>query len=332
MAFADKLIQLRKKAGWSQEELAEQINVTRQSVSKWESKQSVPDLEKIVRISELFCVSTDYLLKDDIDECKSNDNFADDKASVTVSATRHVSMEEAKAFLSSKYETSKIIAFATFLCIISPICLIMLGVLSEIPEYKLTDTFACGVGMIVLLTLVAIAVAMYISSGRKSSAYGYLENEIFETDIEVKQMVEECKAIYGKTYTRNNVIGACCCITAVIPLFVGIIMDESDMLLVVAMLSLMFVIAGIGVSFFIRSGIIWASYQKLLQEDDYTKAKKLSKPHASSVASIYWLAITAIFLCYSLSSNDWNRSWLIWAVAGFIFPAVIEVRNLLNKK
>ena len=68
MIFADKLIQLRKKSGWSQEELAEQMNVTRQSVSKWEGAQSIPDLEKIVRLSELFGVSTDYLLKDEMEE------------------------------------------------------------------------------------------------------------------------------------------------------------------------------------------------------------------------------------------------------------------------
>ena len=59
MIFADKLILLRKKAGWSQEELADQMNVTRQSVSKWEGAQSVPDLEKMIRLSKLFGVSTD---------------------------------------------------------------------------------------------------------------------------------------------------------------------------------------------------------------------------------------------------------------------------------
>ena len=51
MIFADKLIQLRKKSGWSQEELAEQLGVTRQSVSKWEGAQAVPDLEKLLRLS-----------------------------------------------------------------------------------------------------------------------------------------------------------------------------------------------------------------------------------------------------------------------------------------
>ena len=101
MIFADKLIQLRKKAGWSQEELAEQMNVTRQSVSKWEGAQSVPDLEKMLRLSELFSVSTDYLLKDGIEG--EGGSIPPDE----VSALRRVSLEEANAFLSVKAQTSK---------------------------------------------------------------------------------------------------------------------------------------------------------------------------------------------------------------------------------
>lgn len=68
MIFADKLIKLRRQKGWSQEELAEQMSVTRQSVSKWESMQSLPDLDRILQLSKLFGVSTDYLLKDEIED------------------------------------------------------------------------------------------------------------------------------------------------------------------------------------------------------------------------------------------------------------------------
>ena len=57
MIFADKLVRLRKKSGMSQEELAERMNVSRQSVSKWESAQSVPDLEKILLIGFLNLIS-----------------------------------------------------------------------------------------------------------------------------------------------------------------------------------------------------------------------------------------------------------------------------------
>lgn len=68
MTFSDKLIALRKKAGWSQEELAERLNVSRQSVSKWESAQSMPDIDKILQLSSLFSVTTDCLLKDTQDD------------------------------------------------------------------------------------------------------------------------------------------------------------------------------------------------------------------------------------------------------------------------
>ena len=68
MILADKIIQLRKRAGWSQEELAAQLGVTRQSISKWEGAQSIPDMDKLLKLSRLFDVSTDYLLKDELEE------------------------------------------------------------------------------------------------------------------------------------------------------------------------------------------------------------------------------------------------------------------------
>ena len=66
MILADKIIELRKRNGWSQEELADRLDVSRQSVSKWEGALSVPDMNKILKLSEIFGVSTDILLKDEL--------------------------------------------------------------------------------------------------------------------------------------------------------------------------------------------------------------------------------------------------------------------------
>ena len=63
MNIADRIQYLRKQNGYSQEELADKVGVSRQAVSKWESEQSTPDLEKIIVMSELFEVTTDYILK-----------------------------------------------------------------------------------------------------------------------------------------------------------------------------------------------------------------------------------------------------------------------------
>ena len=73
MILADKIIEERKKNGWSQEELASKLGISRQAVSKWESSGSIPDLQRILQMSELFGVTTDYLLKDEIEEERLNE-------------------------------------------------------------------------------------------------------------------------------------------------------------------------------------------------------------------------------------------------------------------
>ena len=91
MILADKIIENRKKNGWSQEELANKLGVSRQSVSKWESAQAVPDLKKILQLSEVFGVSTDYLLKDEVEELPAQEPvIVDNGLEETI---RNVSME-----------------------------------------------------------------------------------------------------------------------------------------------------------------------------------------------------------------------------------------------
>ena len=65
MMLNEKIHQLRKRRGLSQEALASKLTVSRQSISKWELGESVPDTENIVQLSKIFCVSTDYLLNDE---------------------------------------------------------------------------------------------------------------------------------------------------------------------------------------------------------------------------------------------------------------------------
>ena len=93
MILADKIIDLRKKNGWSQEELAEKLDVSRQSISKWESAQSVPDMARIVKLSQLLGVTTDYLLKDELEAVEPVE------APALGGSARPVTMEDANGFL-----------------------------------------------------------------------------------------------------------------------------------------------------------------------------------------------------------------------------------------
>lgn len=326
MIFADKLIKLRKKNGWSQEELAEQMNVTRQSVSKWEGAQSVPDIEKMIKLSNLFEVSIDYLLKDEIEEEEQIEVLEN------TSPIRRVSMEEASKFLDIKKKTSKSIAYATFLCILSPIALLILGAISESSQYSLKENVAGGVGVIILLGIVTIATVIFISSGNKTAEFEYIEKDVFETEYGVDGMVKKRKEEYKDIYNRNNIIGVCICITSVIPLFVGAIINEENDLFLTSMLCITLIIVGIGVVFLISSGIIWESFEKLLQERDYTKEKKKNGSLMEPISTIYWLITTAIYLGYSFYTNNWGYSWIIWVVASILYPIINIIGGFLAKE
>lgn len=334
MILADKIITLRKKNGWSQEELAEKLNVTRQSVSKWEGAQSVPDLNKILLMSRIFEVSTDYLLKDELEEPDGTQNIECLETGVFEESApaRRVSMEEARAFLDIKEKLAGKIAFAVSLCIVSPVCLIFLGAAQETGRISISENMAAGAGLLILLLVIAIAVAVFISCGIRMGQYDYLDKDRIETDYGVIGMVKDQKSEYQGTYTRYHIIGTCCCILAATPLFTMLMFTEEDFMMAMAVCVLLFIVA-IGVYFFVVAGVRWESMQKLLQEGDYTIDNKKNESAFEPVSKAYWLVATAIYLGYSFYTNAWEISWIVWPVAGVLFAAVkvIYVASVRNK-
>lgn len=324
MILADKIMTQRKKNGWSQEELAEKMKVSRQSVSKWEGAQSVPDLEKILRLSRLFGVSTDYLLKDEVEE--EGDSGIIDRLEPTLK----VSMEAANEYLHIKAYTAKRIAFAVYLCILSPICLILLGAASEVSDFKISENFAGGVGLSIMFLMVILAVSLFIFSGSKTEPYKYFENEIFEVEYGVEGMVKERQKQYHATYTTYNIVGTGLCIFSIIPILVSASVLTNDFIICIAICAGL-AIAGIGVMLFIIGGINWESTQKILQEGDYSRSLKKKEPVLGAVSTVYWLVVVAGYLGYSFVTNDWRNSWIVWPVAGVLYVAVAVIASIIIK-
>lgn len=329
MIFADKLIQLRKKSGWSQEELAQQMGVSRQSISKWEGAQSIPDLEKIIRLAKLFSVSTDYLLLDELGEPEVGGTALPGEESPSL---RRVSMEQANAFLKIKEETACYIAWGVFMCILSPIVLLLLAGLSEVPGSGISGGLAAAIGLTVLLVIVAAAVAIFVYSGGRTSPFEFLDSEPFETEYGVSSMVKERREQYREMYMRNNIIGVCLCILAAIPLFSSAALNVENLLLPVGLLCATLVIAGLGVRLLVRGGTVWGGFERLLEEGEYTREEKKKQPLISKISQVYWALALAGYLAYSFITNDWNRSWIVWPVAAVLFPAVTALVMLFAKK
>ena len=294
MILADKIMTLRKKAGWSQEELAQQLNVTRQSVSKWEGAQSVPDLDKIVQMSRIFGVSTDYLLKDELEEQEPAPSLAEQPP------RRRVSMEEASRYLELCRAAAPKLALATFLCVISPIALILLGGLSEYSA-RISENAAAGIGLSVLIVLVAAAVGIFLSSSAQVREFAFLETEPFETEYGVSGMVRQRRQDFQPTANRLNLIGTLLCIVSVLPLFLSLCLSGSDLMYVGAVCLLLGFVALACIAF-VYAGTQTGAMEKLLEEGDYSRQRKSKSRLVGTVSVCYWLVVTAIFMLAPLAT------------------------------
>lgn len=328
MILADKIVSLRKKAGWSQEDLAEKLGVTRQSVSKWEGAQSVPDMDKIVMMSRLFGVSTDFLLKDELEEETPCAAAQDDDTPL-----RRVSLTQASAYLALRKAAAPKIAIATALCITSPVTLILLAGMSEVQRFPISGNAAAGIGLCVMLVLLAVAVSIFLRTDADVRDYRFLEEEPFETEYGVEGMVRQRQQEYKDTHTRLVTVGVVLCVLAAVPLFAAMCINGSDLLYIAAVCALLVLVA-IGCLALVTAGVYQGAMEQLLEEGDYTRPQKKHHKLMGTVTMIYWLTTTAVFLLYTYGPHGNGQprySWIIWAVAGVLYAAVMGIVRIISR-
>lgn len=331
MILADKIILLRKKKGWSQEQLAEKLDISRQSVSKWESGASVPELSKVLKMSEIFGVSTDYLLKEEIeDETQGVQPVTEGEAAET-EKKRSVSVEEANAYMDLAKKVSTKIATGVILCILSPVCLILLAGLSEQPHFFLSQNAACFIGIVILLLFVVLGVAILISAGMRLNKYEYLEKEKISLQYGISGIVKKRKEEFEAKYTRSIVTGVCCCILSVAPLMVAGALESADIVYIYCVCILILLVA-CGVWQFVHTGVIHGSFEKLLQEGEYTEENKEFNQKTQFLPGAYWCIVTAIYLAVSLPTHAWEFTWMIWAIAGVLYAAILGILRMFAGK
>lgn len=341
MILADKIIELRKKNGWSQEDLAERLEVSRQSISKWESAQSVPDMNRIIKMSEVFGVSTDFLLKDELemkDDSESNEIIDLSKYEDTDKCElRRVTMEEAASFLEAKEQSSRLISIGVMLCILSPIILIILSAMAEFRKVSISPTMAEGGGLIVLFLLVGTAVGLFIMSYFKMHPFEYMETELIDTEYGVSGMAKAKKERFSGAYIKMMVTGIVMCVVSVLPIFITMLLvgDEKiggNELYYIYATGVLLLLVALGVFLIVRASIIQGSYQMLLEEGDYTRKNKIENKKNDKITTGFWMLVTAGYLAISFATNAWNSSWMIWPVAGVLYGVVILIAGTLRDK
>lgn len=267
-------------------------------------------------------MSTDYLLKDEIEAGKeiSEKSISDE----TEPPLRRVSMEEANNFINANGKRAVLTAIGIALCILCVTPMILLE--------EFLGSGIDAVGIVIMFMMIAGAVGLFIFSGSLISPYKYLENEAIDTEYGVSGMAKEKKEKHRPSHIRDIVIGVMLFILCVIPIIVIETVTDSDSAEVIGIAS-MFVMVAAGVYLIVRSSIINGGYLKLLEEDDYSREKKLNKSISGSVAmAVYWPIVTAVFIGYSFLTNNWDKSWIIWPVAGLLAVPVVMIEKMLKKK
>ncbi len=176
MNLGEKLYELRKEKNLSQEEVADKLNVTRQTVSKWETNQSTPDFDKIVPLCELFEISTEELLTGKKQEEKEQ------KAEKEIIEEKTLTKEEVRK------KSAEVVSSAVFLYILAVVVIMI-----AIPVLKMNPIIASAI----FLIIVGFATAKIIKH--------YMSVPKFEKTKEEKRENEIVKQI-------NSIIGTICVI------------------------------------------------------------------------------------------------------------------------
>lgn len=337
MELSEKIMTLRRRNGWSQEELAERLDVSRQSVSKWEMGQSTPELDKIVQMSDLFGVSSDALIRDELDlqgaatqtppkdERESGSEKGDPSETETGNS---LSESDARTLIANARRKSIFTAIGAALCILSPALLIMEQIVA---------------GMIVLFSLIAIAVACFVTADHlwKNTPYSvYTKGD--RLSAEAAAYIRENAPAANRRSLVLTIIGVILFILSPIYLVTVSISPSgtrTDFMVETGVAVLLGVVA-VGVFLVIlrsTESTIWERFHAILEnripndirsgeEPQDARERESERDRGNNpdhpFGRVFWCAVTALYLALSFITGRWGMTWIIWPIAGILFAAI----------
>jgi len=324
MILAEKIVRLRKQIGWSQEELAEKMNVSRQSVSKWEATNSIPDLNKIIMLAELFEVSTDYLLKDDVEISETSGGSSE-------ANTVQISLEQALEYVKNKKEMALLNAKGAFLLVCSAIPLFALLALSKTNQLNLTSDVATMIGVVIILVMLSISISFFVRANHYKSDLAFIENEEFELAYGVHSVIKDKCQKFRTTYNLKLSVGISMFIFSGVPLMFTIMLSGGSDIILMMIIVMIFMIAT-GIYILSPVSVKYDAYNCILKEGRFEASMSKRTKRAIKLAAFYWPLLTAIYLAWSLWTMNWSVTWIVWPVGAILFAALVGLMELLDKE
>lgn len=316
MILADKILKLRKESGMSQEELAEKLNVSRQSVSKWESASAYPELDKILQLANVFGVTTDYLLKDDTLQTQSSD--AAGKPVV------RVSLQEANSYLENRKICGRQSALAAALFLLCPTPVLAMTGLAQGKMISLSEDLASGIGVILLLAIVVVACVVSSIASAGTKHFDYLKEKDFELEYGVEGALRERLTACERRTLAARAVSIALLILSVAPVILAGVLDAPD-IVEIFLVGLLLILVAAAVFLNIASRAVPKGCSFLLAEGDYAPRRRQNRNRARTFQRVFWPIVVAVYLVWSFVGRDWGITWLVWPVAALVAAGVSAV-------
>ena len=281
--FKRNLQTLRKRASLSQEELAEKINVSRQSVSKWESGDAYPEMKMLLTLCDLFHVSLDELIHGNIEVDESTP-------------------------IRQKYE--KLVRRRATMVPIG-ICLILIGVtimLALRGVFNLDDTSFEPLTIVPLLVFIAIAVVLFVIVGNEEDDFKRRHHSL--PDIYTADEVEVASS--RQHYLIAAGIGIIILGAAV--LMAVIALGQND----ITAVAMLLVFVSVGVPLIVRGGIVKDSYDIKQYNQENSMKSKSQEEKIGAISGVIMMLATIIYLITGFAFNLWDATWWVFPVGGIL--------------
>lgn len=294
MDFGNKLLEARRARGMNQEALAEALGVSRQTIYKWESGITYPDIDVLSRIAEELNVSMSYLL-------------GEGETAPTCSANA----EGKNAVLRHFTKFARMIGGATLLILLSVAALVLLCT----RESALTT----ALGVSALLVGVFAAVICYVVAGLRHDAF--LKENTYTVSFE-----KEEKSRHRRIFTAKIAVGLSLIFLGVLAVVLLGILEVEESLLV-AGVALLLALIGAACYLFITAGILdelFSDPVKALMTEEEKDAKSLEE----AIGGVIMTLASAIFLFFGFKFGAWHPAWIAFPIGGVLCGGVPSVLKL----
>lgn len=317
MNLSKNLYYLRKRDKITQEELAERLGVSRQSVSKWETGEAYPEMEKLVALCDLYHITLDELVKNDLTASENAENGENPKEAAS----------NTDAFISHMNAFSVKISLGVFLVLFGLACCVAIGALSQgLPH----EGLVASIGAAVFLLFIAAAVFLFVFAGLSHEKFRK-ENPVMENTLPQDQI---------NRFSKRFAIAMACLVSAVILDVVILILItsliEAETIFVpnkeqalalcaaVFLLILSFIVGG-----FTYFGIQHSKYyvSEYNKENERENAKR--SEWVDGVCGVIMMTAAAVYLVLGFVWNLWHPGWVIFPVGGILCGIV---STLFKKK